>query len=191
VKVKPHFSEERWGFCFLADGYVSRMVWKLICHNDTCAFGTASFVPLKAWNHLLGSFIGVGLSMNHDRQDFMTLLGIVIAGVVTVASQSGPFTLWETMIGFILFDLLLCIDSTGFRTIREKIAFGATAGFCLTITAGFFIQMGLDKLEYFRIPHGQEESARKHVVFFCLWVVLSLIAYPTIHRLNRRFKRRP
>jgi hypothetical protein len=121
----------------------------------------------------LGRCIGGDIFM---RQDFLALLAIVIAGVVAVGGQPGRFTLWETIIGFILFDLLLCIDLKGFITCFEKIAFCATAGFSLIIVFGFFIEELLDLSPYFVIPSGEEESGKRHLVFFCLWVLLSFIA---------------
>ncbi|MGB8657542.1 MAG: hypothetical protein WCE90_07120 [Candidatus Zixiibacteriota bacterium] len=108
--------------------------------------------------------------------DFLGLLGIVIAGVVAVGSQYGKCTLWETIIGIILLDLLFCINRTGFHTFFEKSAFSATAGFCVTITIGFFIEKLLNIWPYFDIPR-EKESERRHVFFFCLWVLLSSIAF--------------
>jgi ammonia channel protein AmtB len=106
------------------------------------------------------------------NQDFLALLAIVIAGVVAVSSQPGSFTPWETIIGFILSVLLFCINRTGFHTFPQKLAFWAIAGLCGTITFGFFIEK---LLGYFDILP-KEESEGRHWIFFCLWVLLSLVA---------------
>ena len=111
------------------------------------------------------------------NQDFLALLGIVIAGVVTIASQPGRFSWWETIIGIILCALLSCINPTGFHTFREKFAFWATAGLCGTITIGLLIEKILDKWRYFDIPPDKEESKRRHFIFFLLWILLSLISF--------------
>lgn len=111
------------------------------------------------------------------NQDFLTLLGIVIAGVVAVGSQPGRFTLWETSIGIILFALLCCINPTGFHWCCQKFAFCAIAGFCWTIIFGFPIEKCLDRRRCFDVPPGQKESEKRHCFFFGLWILFSLIAF--------------
>lgn len=111
------------------------------------------------------------------NQDLLALLAIVIAGLVAIGSQPGRFTLWETIIGIILLDLLFCINRTGFHCCCQKFAFCAIAGFCVIITIGVLIEKCLDHWRYFDVPPCQKESGRRHCVFFGLWILFSLIAF--------------
>jgi hypothetical protein len=107
----------------------------------------------------------------------LPLLAIVIAGVVTVSSHPGSFSPWESIIGFILSLLLLCIDRTGFHTLPQELAFWAIAGLCWIIAIGFPIEKWiLGKCPYFDIPPDKEESERRHCFFFGLWVLLGIVA---------------
>ena len=49
-------------------------------------------------------------------QNFVALLGVVVAGCVTIAGQSGRFTSWEMILGILLLGLLLSIDRTALHT---------------------------------------------------------------------------
>jgi hypothetical protein len=114
------------------------------------------------------------------NQDFLPLLAIVIAGVITVAGQPGRFSPWETIIGIILTVLLFCINPMGFHAFFEKLAFSSVAGLCGTITLGCPIEMLLDKCPYFNYPSNEceeKESDKRHYFFFCLWLLLSFVAF--------------
>lgn len=106
----------------------------------------------------------------------LAVIGIALAGIVTVANSEDDWSLWDTMTGAVLLLVLYGYASGRYATQREAVAFAAVAGFAFVITIAPFVA--------WLVPSGLAERG----AFVVLWVLASAVAGP----IDRRwFGRRP
>lgn len=98
------------------------------------------------------------------------MIGIALAGIVTVADSETDWSLWDTMIGLLLLLVLYGYASGRYEAQREAVAFAAVAGFAAVIAVAPLIAWAL--------PDGRAE----HVGFAVLWAVASSAAIPVDRR---------
>lgn len=100
----------------------------------------------------------------------LAVIGIALAGIVTVADSETDWTLWDSMIGALLLLVLYGFASGRYAAQREAVAFAAVAGFAVVIAVAPLIVWAL--------PDGRAED----IAFAVLWVVASLAAIPVDRR---------
>lgn len=66
----------------------------------------------------------------------LTVLGIVVAGAVSITVGQGPFTLWSTILGLVLLAVLFANGRPSGRSWTQCIVFGTVFAFCLLLVAG-------------------------------------------------------
>ncbi len=100
----------------------------------------------------------------------LAVIGIALAGIVTVADNESDWTLWDSMIGVLLLLVLYGYASGRYGERREAVAFAAVAGFAFVITIAPLVAWAL--------PDGLAERG----VFVVLWVIASAAATPIDRR---------
>ena len=100
----------------------------------------------------------------------LAVIGIALAGIVTVADSETDWTLWDTMIGALLLLVLYGYASGRYAAQREAVAFAAVAGFAVVIAVAPLIVWAL--------PNDRAEQGAIAV----LWIVASLAAIPIDRR---------
>lgn len=63
--------------------------------------------------------------MTTKRGESATLLGVALAGAVTVVLTEGTFDLWDSLVGIILGIMLLTYDNYQDDSLKESLAFAA------------------------------------------------------------------
>jgi hypothetical protein len=112
----------------------------------------------------------------------MTMVGVAIAGVLTIVFSSGVFTLWSSLVGVILLLLLLTYSRHGdvSQTRMEHVVSSAVFALSSLLLLGWLLQLVyqiLDLTRYaFVLPQwGIGLSITWGVFAFALWLIAVLI----------------
>jgi len=121
----------------------------------------------------------------HFTQRLVPVAGVALAGIIQVSGSSGPFDLWNVMIGVPLV-LLLAAYAPGRMRCRERVAWSATWGFTLTSACGVLFQAAYRSavgrpgvLPPF--PEGNDWEAPS-AYYFAIWLVLSVTVFACLGR---------
>ena len=126
-------------------------------------------------------------------QRFVPVAGVALAGIIQVSSQTGPFSLWNVMIGVPLTLLLAAyVPRSSMRTV-ERAAWSATCAFTLMSTLGIFLQAAY---RLFKGLHGlvppftdDAEWEAPSEYYFSVWLLFSAGAFVYLGR-NRESEER-
>ena len=96
----------------------------------------------------------------------LSLMGVSVAGAVSVATTSGSFDLTDTAVGIILF-LMLWPLLFAAKSVYLKVLISTSSGMCLLLTLGVLV-------EIFQ-PYIYPES-KHQVLHFTFWVLASILS---------------
>lgn len=77
---------------------------------------------------------------SHQASDQSAVIGVALAGAISVAVAEGPFTLWSTIIGIMLLIILIAYSTEKSTNWFKCLAFGAVAAFCTILILGVNIE---------------------------------------------------
>ena len=123
--------------------------------------------------------------MTERSNSSITILAVAVAGIVTVATSEGQFTLWNLMVGLILVFVLSCYKVSKEMQVSERLALAATWSFVIIIALGVGLQWFYDLLScrYAAVfPARKPNYEGPSVYYFFCWLVLAIAAYILINR---------
>ena len=78
----------------------------------------------------------------NSNSEQSALLGVILAGTISVFIDDGPFNFWSALIGVLLVIILLAYDNKKDLNYLKNLAFGAVLSFCLLmIVAGILYEI--------------------------------------------------
>lgn len=134
------------------------------------------------------------MSKNGDKQNFLTILGVVLAGVIQISSSTGPFTWWNVIFGVVLSLVLFNYSLPSYPSKREKAALATTWGFIVMSGSGFLFQeiyRWANKTWWRALPefvpteNGPEAPGG---YYFILWIIFSTVAWFVIKFVVKRIR---
>jgi hypothetical protein len=101
---------------------------------------------------------------NGERAERAALLGIALAGAISVAVSSDRFDLWDTIVGITLVLILLTYDTRKPTQQIERYAFGAVYALCGLLIFGILLEYVASTLSW-----------RGDLLALILWLVASFV----------------
>ena len=119
-------------------------------------------------------------------QHFLPIASVALAGIIQISTQTGPFNLWNVMLGLPLVLLLALYSPHQSLSVTETLAWSVTWGLIGVSTSGVFFQAGYrlwngmsGLMPPFFNEHGVElsEWEAPHYYYFGVWLILSGMSY--------------
>lgn len=105
--------------------------------------------------------------MTTKRGESATLLGVALAGAVTVVLTEGTFDLWDSLVGIILGIMLLTYDNYQDDSLKESLAFAAIYSINVVL-----ILFGFGFYDFWE---SMMPSIREDILGVLLWGVITLL----------------
>jgi hypothetical protein len=134
--------------------------------------------------------VGVLMNSNDNRQNFLAVLGVALAGVIQVSSSEGAFTYWNLIIGIVLCLVLWQYPISNNTPSSEQIALASTWGFTIVSGAGLIFQELYRWANYTwwkSLPDFDEVSKEApSLYYFILWIITSVIVWFILDKIKRK-----
>lgn len=116
--------------------------------------------------------------MNTKRGESATLLGVALAGAITVVLTEGTFDLWDSLVGMILGIMLLTYDNYQDSSFRESLAFASIYSINLVL---ILFGLGLYDLWEANLP-----TIREDILGVLLWAIITTLILGGRHLFLRK-----
>ncbi len=117
--------------------------------------------------------------MNNASTEQSALLGVALAGAISVAAADGNFDLWDSIVGVSLLVILWAFDHHPDGSWKVGFAFASVYGLCWVITVGVVIDAAIEP------DSSQPPYTLEALLSIAVWTVFTVAIY-----MWRRWRRR-
>jgi hypothetical protein len=107
--------------------------------------------------------------MNNASSEQSALLGVALAGAISVAAADGNFDLWDTIVGVSLLVILWAFDHHPDGSWKVSLAFASVYGLCWVITVGVVIDASIEP------DTSQPPFTLEALLSIAVWIFLTLV----------------
>lgn len=123
----------------------------------------------------------------YDQPVALAIIGAGIANAVGITQASGPFSLWNTMVGIIILCILQAYKPAPSAHRPLNIAYAATWSFTLLTTCGILFEAILTVFRINPLPDNGFYPFNGHdIVFFAIWVLFFAFRLTLFNQPRRR-----
>ncbi len=121
--------------------------------------------------------------MNTEKNNYSALLGVALAGAITVTQTNGKFDLWDSMLGLVLLSILIAFDDYKGDSRKIRFAHSNVWSLCTILCIGIF----LDLLIAEKMICGFKISGREYNgLILLIWMLISYAWYWYLYNKNTK-----
>jgi|GEM_PF-5788639 len=117
--------------------------------------------------------------MNNASSEQSALLGVALAGAISVAAADGNFDLWDSIVGVSLLVILWAFDHHADGNWKVGLAFASVFGLCWVIAVGVVIDAAIEP------DTSQPPYTLEAWLSIAVWIVFTVATF-----MWRRWRRR-